>query len=99
MPGVDGNQITFSTGTLTQKTLPTADSLKLDYDETDDEDVDNEESDVAWPGSHQGDLQRKTFFTEYHLQYNLFLQYRAYIIGQHLVKVLPEILGHDSEGS
>ena len=61
--------------------------------------VDNEESDVAWPGSHQGDLQRKTFFTEYHLQYNLFLQYRAYIIGQHLVKVLPEILGHDSEGS
>ena len=39
MPGVDGNQITFSTGTLTQKTLPTADSLKLDYDE----DVDNED--------------------------------------------------------
>ena len=55
MPGVDGNQITFSTGTLTQKTLPTADSLKLDYDEdvndedvkdkdvNDDEDVNNED--------------------------------------------------------
>ena len=45
MPGVDGNQITFSTGTLTQKTLPTADSLKLDYDENDNEENDNEEDD------------------------------------------------------
>ena len=32
MPGVDGNQITFSAGTVTQKTLPAADALKLEDD-------------------------------------------------------------------
>ena len=39
MPGVDGNQITFSPGTVTQKTLP-ADALKLEDDDDGDDDDD-----------------------------------------------------------
>ena len=44
MPGVDGNQITFSAGTVTQKTLPAADALKLEDDgdgDADDDDADD----------------------------------------------------------
>ena len=50
MPGVDGNQITFSPGTVTQKTLP-ADALKLEDDDDgdgdDDEDSDDNDDDTV----------------------------------------------------
>ena len=42
MVWVDGNQITFSTGTVAQKTLPTADALKLDEDPGNDENGDDD---------------------------------------------------------
>ena len=48
MPGVDGNQITFSPGTVTQKTLP-ADALKLEDDDAgdggDDDDAGDDDDD------------------------------------------------------
>ena len=59
MPGVDGNQITFSPGTVTQKTLP-ADALKLEDDDDDagdddedDEDDDDDDDDGGDDCSHQ----------------------------------------------
>ena len=45
MPGVDGNQITFSAGTVTQKTLPAADALKLEDDDDGDADDDGADGD------------------------------------------------------